>query len=159
VSCGKKHTIVLSKQGQIYSWGSNEHGQLGRTAQSTTLKLSRNLTANQPSTTINKYHIIASAHTSPQTNFIQGLSHKIPLSTDNHQHRFEFPMSKGNSGDSENEMDLLYTSHPTKTMDMNLNKLIPADLNLSASLSPNQNFTPQNRLTEISPYNKLPLKY
>lgn len=68
-------------------------------------------------------------------------------------------MSKGNSGDSENEMDLLYVSHPTKTMDINLNKLIPADLNLSASLSPNQNFTPQNRLTEISPYNKLPLKY
>jgi len=79
---------------------------------------------------------------------------KIPLSTDNQalvQHRFEFPISKGgNSGDSENDLDLL----------CNLNRVLPADsVNLSASLSPNQAFTPMNRLHEISPYNKLPLKY
>jgi hypothetical protein len=42
----------------------------------------------------------------------------------------------------------------------NLNKMFTADsVNLSSSLSPNQNFTPLNRLHEISPYNKLPLKY
>jgi len=34
------------------------------------------------------------------------------------------------------------------------------DINLSSSLSPNQNFTPLNRLHEASPYNKvLPTKY
>lgn len=39
----------------------------------------------------------------------QWAQHKIPLSTDNQQHRFEFPLSKGNnSGDSNDEMDLLY---------------------------------------------------
>jgi hypothetical protein len=32
-------------------------------------------------------------------------------------------------------------------------------MNLSSSLSPNQAFTPLNRLHEISPYNKLPQKY
>jgi hypothetical protein len=35
----------------------------------------------------------------------------------------------------------------------------PDSINLSSSLSPNQHFTPLNRLHEMSPYNKLPLKY
>ena len=29
ISCGKKHTLALSDQGVIFSWGSNEFGQLG----------------------------------------------------------------------------------------------------------------------------------
>ena len=29
ISCGKKHTLALSDQGIIFSWGSNEFGQLG----------------------------------------------------------------------------------------------------------------------------------
>lgn len=34
--------------------------------------------------------------------------------------------------------------------------MAPESINLSASLSPNQNFTPLNRLHEISPYVSLP---
>jgi len=29
ISCGKKHTLALSDQGIVFSWGSNEYGQLG----------------------------------------------------------------------------------------------------------------------------------
>ena len=29
ISCGKKHTLALSDQGVVFSWGSNEYGQLG----------------------------------------------------------------------------------------------------------------------------------
>lgn len=29
ISCGKRHTLALSDQGIIFSWGSNEFGQLG----------------------------------------------------------------------------------------------------------------------------------
>jgi len=38
VSCGKKHTVVLGESRKLYSWGSNEFGQLGR-ASNITLKL------------------------------------------------------------------------------------------------------------------------
>ena len=104
------------------------------------------------STTVhNLTSLVGSAKCSPQMNLIHNREflnhHKIPLSTDNQlaQHKFEFPISKGNSG-SEDEVDNCY-----------FNRLM--DINLSSSLSPNQNFTPLNRLHEISPYNKLPAKY
>lgn len=29
VSCGGSHTLILSKQGELFSIGSNEYGQLG----------------------------------------------------------------------------------------------------------------------------------
>lgn len=29
IACGGLHSIVLTKQGQVYTWGSNEGGQLG----------------------------------------------------------------------------------------------------------------------------------
>ncbi|EGR28884.1 hypothetical protein IMG5_167380, partial [Ichthyophthirius multifiliis] len=29
IQCGKKHSIALTVEGQVYSWGSNEYGQLG----------------------------------------------------------------------------------------------------------------------------------
>ena len=60
-----------------------------------------------------------SAKSSPSMNLIQTTyqfynQHKIPLSTDNQQalHKFEFPLSKGNSGNSEDDFDTnnLYVS-------------------------------------------------
>ena len=29
VACGHAHTIMLTDQGEVYAWGSGEHGQLG----------------------------------------------------------------------------------------------------------------------------------
>lgn len=29
ISCGKHHTLALTEHGEIYTWGSNHHGQLG----------------------------------------------------------------------------------------------------------------------------------
>lgn len=123
MACGKKHTVVLTSDGSIYSWGSNEFGQLGRSAQVTTLKLNvkRHLLNTPGNTSVNNFHIVGSAHTSPQMpNLIQQNSqfiahHKIPLSTDNQalaQHKFEFPLSKGNSGDSEVDIDNFHVSQP-----------------------------------------------
>jgi len=30
LSCGAAHTAILTKEGQLYTWGSNQHGQCGR---------------------------------------------------------------------------------------------------------------------------------
>jgi hypothetical protein len=79
-----------------------------------------------------------------QTTYHFSRQHKIPLSTDNQaMHRFEFPLSKGNSGDSADDFDSNFQQ---------LMRVAPESINLSASLSPNQNFNPLNRLQEISPY-------
>lgn len=84
IACGKRHTACVSIEGIVYSWGSNEFGQLGRTAPVTPLKL--NVKRNPTVQNI----LVGSAKTSPQTNFIQTNNqfmtvgyHKIPLSTDN----------------------------------------------------------------------------
>jgi hypothetical protein len=29
VSCGARHSLAIAADGHLYSWGSNEHGQLG----------------------------------------------------------------------------------------------------------------------------------
>ena len=29
VSCGERHSLAIAADGHLYSWGSNEHGQLG----------------------------------------------------------------------------------------------------------------------------------
>ena len=31
ISCGKRHSSAVSQDGSLYTWGSNEYGQLGRT--------------------------------------------------------------------------------------------------------------------------------
>ena len=30
VDCGAQHTVAVTDTGQMFSWGSNQHGQLGR---------------------------------------------------------------------------------------------------------------------------------
>ena len=32
ISCGKRHTSAVAESGALYTWGSNEYGQLGRQA-------------------------------------------------------------------------------------------------------------------------------
>ncbi len=32
ISCGKRHSAALTSHGRLYTWGSNEYGQLGRQA-------------------------------------------------------------------------------------------------------------------------------
>ena len=77
ISCGKRHSAALSGNGILYTWGSNEYGQLGR----------------QPNVTVGLYlkgsgssgSYNNSAKTSPSMNLIQTHSfhNKIPNSTDN----------------------------------------------------------------------------
>jgi alpha-tubulin suppressor-like RCC1 family protein len=69
VECGKKHTIALSEEGSVYSWGSNEKGQLGRTAHVQNLKL--NVKRNMINTSL----LVGSAKTSPNTNCMQYSNH------------------------------------------------------------------------------------
>jgi len=38
IGCGKRHTAALSEEGSLFTWGSNEYGQLGRQA-NTSVKL------------------------------------------------------------------------------------------------------------------------
>ncbi|GAM28582.1 hypothetical protein SAMD00019534_117580 [Acytostelium subglobosum LB1] len=65
VSCGEKHTICLTKNGKVFTWGSSEYGQLGLG------DTHRNC---QPMlvTTLDKYHIIqiacGSSHNAVLTN-------------------------------------------------------------------------------------------
>jgi len=35
ISCGWDYTIVMDKEGRLYSWGSNRYGQLGLTGTNT----------------------------------------------------------------------------------------------------------------------------
>lgn len=30
ISCGKRHSVAISENGALFTWGSNEYGQLGR---------------------------------------------------------------------------------------------------------------------------------
>ena len=89
ISCGKRHSAAVSEEGVLFTWGSNEYGQLGRSA-STSVKLyikkQNTGSANSASTT--GQNITSSAKTSPSMNLIQTTyqfynQHKIPLSTDN----------------------------------------------------------------------------
>lgn len=47
ISCGKKHTLALSDQGIIFSWGSNEYGQLGLDIISAHVKINGNKESQQ----------------------------------------------------------------------------------------------------------------
>jgi alpha-tubulin suppressor-like RCC1 family protein len=73
VACGKKHTVALTSDGKVYSWGSNESGQLGRTITVQNLKL--NVKRSMINTSggqglSNNYNFVGSAKTSPHTNLL-----------------------------------------------------------------------------------------
>lgn len=87
IGCGKRHTAALSEDGCLFTWGSNEYGQLGRHANtSVKLYLKKQNTGSAGSTSTGQ-NITSSAKTSPSMNLIQTTyqfynQHKIPLSTD-----------------------------------------------------------------------------
>ena len=169
ISCGKRHSAALSQDGILYTWGSNEYGQLARQAHSSVkLYIKKQNTGSGGSTSTTGQNITSSAKTSPSMNLIQTTyqfynQHKIPLSTDNQatMNRFEFPQY-GNSGTSEDDESTnlqvrvripstcLLTS--LFSFSQRLNRMAADSVNLSQSLSPHQTFTPQNKLQEISPY-------
>ena len=42
IACGQSHTVALTSEGDVYTWGSNRHGQLGtgRTTNETSATIS-----------------------------------------------------------------------------------------------------------------------
>ena len=109
IACGKRHSAAITENGQLYTWGSNEYGQLGRQA-ARGIKLQLKKHGSTTQSTLGS-QIVTSAKSSPSMNPIQttynfSRQHKIPLSTDNQaMHRFEFPISNGTSGDSADDFD------------------------------------------------------
>lgn len=69
IGCGKRHSVAVSKEGRLFTWGSNEYGQLGRRA-NIELYLKTQNTGSAGSTSTGP-NITSSAKTSPSMNLIQ----------------------------------------------------------------------------------------
>ena len=117
ISCGKRHTAAVSANGSLFTWGSNEYGQLGRQQINVKLMIRKQISGlasgmGSGSSSNEKYpNFSLSTKASPSMDLIQtqfhSLNHKIPLSTEHQQttqHKFEFP--KALSGNSEDDFDL-----------------------------------------------------
>lgn len=72
ISCGKRHTAAVSQEGFLYTWGSNEYGQLGRLVNTTKLILKKhNTQTGSTSAAGGSQNHGCSAKTSPSMNLQQ----------------------------------------------------------------------------------------
>jgi len=84
ISCGKKHTLALTDQGIIYSWGSNEFGQLGLDLLGSQPKKTKNKDSQQ----INSPSELSGLLMRSKTNGEFYMSNKMPTGEGNPPHIF-----------------------------------------------------------------------